>query len=519
MLNVFGVVLLLLFRHLPAQAELPDEAKQFLEQLPEKKITLPFVIQAAIEKADAVQILGYDYATAELEEMRELDPLTDTYFKAGADYIDDNRVQPNPFAPLRTQRLEWNLGFQKDWSTGTSTSVMWFHDVNALEFELPPGLSGDFLTDYKQSMAVVQLEQSLLKDSFGAAFRDRLSAARKRAQAIKWKAREGLEEVTLKFISEFYGSWLMQQQVASLQAQVRRQERLVRILTERNKKGAVETPELMQFRALLASTKSRFSQAQAALINQWQKLVISLKLPEELAQVDPMDVPTAIDDPLEESLKACERSEPNKTAGVHYLEKNLEALDSDYQAAKDQSLPDLKLVAGYRGNSIDSSAGTTVRNVLRGHQPDGFGRGPAWNVGMQLIWPLDNSAARAQQTQKAIQREQTAARLRLAVDDLKTNWKDLCRRLEAESENARRYRQVVSEQVKRVKAESRRFELGRSRVDQLVSSEDDLGSWEYNSQQKAVEVRQLAWQVQRFSGELYKRLTPYVEALFAGELK
>ncbi len=513
----FYLLLLLVFFHLPLSAALTPQARSYLEKLPEKKITLPVVIKLALENADAYRIYGFDYATADLEELGQVSPLTDTYFTAGGQYIDDNSVKPNPFQPLRTKRWEWNTSLQKNWGTGTTTSLGWIHDTNALEFELPPGLAGDFLTDYKQSIASVQLEQSLLKDSFGSTYRDKLQAARKRSQAIKWKAREDIEGVTLQFVSEYYNSWLLQEQVKSLQEQVQRQERLVKILSQRNKKGVVETPELMQFKALLASTKSRYSQAQSMLANQWQKLVTSLKLPSELAYVDPIEIPTSIDDPGFTSLKACAQKAPTKTAGIHSIEKNLEALDSDYQAAQGDSLPDLKFVAGYRGNSIDASASETVRNVFRGNQENSFGRGPAWNAGLQLIWPLSNSASQAQRAQKYIQREQTSARLRLAVDDLQTTWKDVCRRLKVELENERRYRQVVSEQKNRVRAEERRFRLGRSRVDQLVTAEDDLGSWEYNSQQKAIEVRQLAWQVQKMSGQLYETLSPYIDNLL-GEM-
>jgi outer membrane protein TolC len=502
-----------------ALGKLPPQAKAYLDQVPGQKLSLDFVVQTALMNAEAFQILGYDYATAELEELGQVSPITDTYFTAGGEYVDDNSVKPNPFQPLRNRRWEWNMGLQKNWGTGTNTSVGWAYDTNNLEFELPPGLAGDFLTDYKQSMAVVQLEQSLLKDSFGQGFRERLKAARQRAQSIKWKAREDLESLTLQFINEFYSSWLMQQQVASLRAQVERQQRLVKVLSQRNKKGAVEAPELIQYQALLASTQTRAQQAKTALANQWEKLVVSLKLPSEFLQIDPMDVPTTIDDPLAQSFRLCMNKEPKKTPAIYALEKNLEALDSDFRAAQDDSLPDLKLVAGYRGNSIDTSAARTVSNVLQGEQADGFGRGPAWNVGLQLVWPLSNSAAQAQRVQKHIQKEQTAARLRIAVDELKTGWNDLCRRLKAEAENDRLYRQVVGQQKNRVEAEGRRFSLGRSRVDQLVTAEDDLNNWEYNSQQKSIEVRLLAWQVQKFSGELYQKITPYVEQLFQRDMK
>ena len=47
------------------------------------------------------------------------------------------------------------------------------------------------------------------------------------------------------------------------------------------------------------------------------------------------------------------------------------------------------------------------------------------------------------------------------------------------------YQNVVLEQKKRVKAQDRRFRLGRVSVNELVVAEDDLGSWQFQNQQKA----------------------------------
>lgn len=497
---------------LQAHAVLPPEAQTYLNQLPEKKLTLSLVVQQAIGHADSYRLVGLDYATAHIEEQATIDPQTDTYLQAGGSYADDNSAKTNPFNPLRAKRWEWNVGLSKNWSSGTSTSVGWIYDTNRLQFDNSLGaFSNSFISEYKQSTAQVQLEQKLLKDSFGYSFRKRRKATRKRAEAIQWKTRDDLESLTIEMINTYYQAWLMQEQVTSVQDQVKRQERLVRIMTDRSKKGAVEKPDLIQMQALLAASRTRLTGVHSDLSNIWEQLVVSLKLPKSFLNVDPMDVPTAIDNPVPLGLRVCGQKEPSKTAAVHALEKQLEGLNADYKAAESDLLPDLKLLAGYRGNSIDGEASTTVRNVLRGRDDVGYGRGPAWNVGVQLNWPLSNSAARAQRAQKYVEREKVSSRLQMAVDNVKTQWRDTCRRLQAEYKNEQTFEKVVIQQKSRLKAEEKRFRLGRIRVDQLVTAEDDLGQWEFQSQQKAVEVRLLAWKVQKLSGELYRSIAPQVE--------
>ncbi len=505
-------LLLIVFIPFLSNAALPKDAQNYLEQIPEKKLTLPYVVKVALLHADAYRMIGLDYISADLEELGQIDPLTDTYLTGGWSYSDDNSTKTNPFQPLRAQSTQWNLGLQKGWSTGTTTSVQWQHDINDLEFGNLGPFGNSFITDYKQSVAVLNLEQNLLKDSFGYAFRKKREAARLRGDAIEWSARDSFESTTLQFIGEFYNAWLLQQQVSSLKDQVAREKRLVRILTNRSKKGAVEAPDLIQVEALLASNQTRLSQAKTQLAQQWEQLVIGLKLPKSFLGIDPMDVPTSIDDPVSAGLRVCGKEEPTKTARIHSLEKRLESLESDYQASKNESLPDLKLVAGYRGNAIDSRAAQTVEDVFDGRDDVGFGLGPAWNVGVKLNIPLSNSAARAQRAQKYVQKEQTVVQLGLAVDELKTLWRSTCRKLEAERKNEKLYNRVVKEQKRRVQAEEKRFRLGRVGVNQLVTAEDDLGLWEFQSQQKSIEVRQLAWQVQRYSGELFKQLSPHIQS-------
>ena len=495
-------------------AKLSPEAQNYLNKIPEKKLTLDFVIGTALRNAEAFRIAGYDYATAGLEELGQLDPATDTFFQGGASYGDDNSEKTSPFQALRAKKWDWSLGFTKGWSTGTQTSVDWIYDTNNLEFPAGLGSFGNsFVTNYKQSAAQVSLSQSLLKDSFGYSFRKKRLGARSRAKAIQWKTRNDIEALTLNFILQYYQSWFMQEQVRSLQAQAKRQARLVRILKKRSLKGAVEKPDLIQIEALLAATRVRLKDAVAQLASQWEQLVFSLKLPMSFLSVDPIEIPIVIDNPLPLSLRVCGQKEPIKTANIYSLEKSLEAVSADFKAAKNDSLPDLKLTAAYRGNSIDDKASETLQNVLKGSDDNGFGRGPSWNVGLKLKWSLDNSSARAMRTQKYIEKERITSRLSLAIDDLKSQWRDSCRRLNVQWANEKVYDNVVQEQKKRVKAEERRFRLGRIRVNQLVTAEDDLGQWELQSQQKKIESRQLAWQVQQLSGELYRKISPGVESL------
>ncbi len=496
----------------PSFSALPPDAKAYLDQIPGKKLTLPFVVQTALQKAQAFKVLQYDYASAEIEGLR-VGSLTDTVLTGSATYGDDNSAKTNPFQPLRSKQSQWSLGVSKNWGTGTTTSLRWVQEENDLEFANLGAFGNAFINQYKQTVAEVGLQQSLLKNSFGYAYRRQLEAAESRANSIQWKTRTALEETTLLFVNQYYASWLLQQNVNNLRDQVARQSQLVKVLSRRARKGAVEKPDLIQIETLLATTKTTLSAIETDLAQRWDALAISLGFPETFLNVDPMDIPTTIDNPVPLALRVCGQKEPIKTAKIHSLEKALEGLDEDFKASHNLQLPELNLVAGYRGNGIDGSASQNFQSVLSGNDESGLGRGPAWNVGVQMKWALSNSEARAQMAQVYINKEKTAANLQIEIDNLKTDWRSACRQLKVEWENEKRFNEIVAQQKKRVKANDRRFRLGRIDVGSFVDSENDLGTWQFRSHQKKVEVRTLAWKVQQHSGDLYRYLSPYVQPL------
>ena len=497
-----------------AKNTISREIKSYLNKIPEKKLTVPFIVKSALEKSLSFKLLGYDYASSHLEEQERFDSITDTYFVAGTQYQDDNRVQSNPFRPQRTKNLQWSLGIEKNWETGTKTSLLWKEEDTELDFARNLGSFGrSFLRDFKQSFVTLQIEQNLLKDYFGWSFRQKRQGARYRAEALESKVRDDTENLVLVFVNNFYRAWLLQNQIKTLQNRLKRQGKMMRIMKRKRRKGAVEKSDLISLEALMASTSSRMELTKADLTQIWEGLIFNLSLPNFFFQVSAMDVPMEIDEPVSRALKACETKAPQRTAGIQALEKKLKAFESDFKASKNESLPDLKLIAGYQGNSIENNSTNNFRNILRGLDDNGFGRGPSWNLGLKLIWPLNNSGARAKRNLQHIERKKASAQLKLAKDNLKTTWKDLCRKLKTENQQLKIYRKMVKRQKNRMQIEQSRFSLGKIGVNQWVVAEDDLDQWEFNKDQKSIEIRQLAWQVQKNSGDLYKQLSPLISAL------
>ena len=253
----------------------------------------------------------------------------------------------------------------------------------------------------------MQIQQNLLKDAFGYAYRKRLDAARKGGDALRWKTRGEIEDQTLKFIDIFYQAWLNQQQVFSLRAEVSRRKNLVKAMRRKFRKGVIGRPELIQIQAVLAQSETNLSRARNVLRFQWESLVKNLKLPSDFMNINPIEIPTVIDNPLPRGVRVCAQAEPQTTADIQALENENQSLASELNALSSDTWPDLKLVAGYSGNGINGSGQATVDQVFGARPPAGLsGLGPAWNVGLKLNWPLDNSINRAERVRSGSQKNE-----------------------------------------------------------------------------------------------------------------
>ena len=484
---------------------MPPFAQDYLKKIPGKKLSLEYVVGTALENAEVYKDIAYDYEKANLTSMA-VEAMEDWAVVGEANYNDDNTVKTSPFQPLRAKSWDWTLGFSKNFASGTLVKAGWTHTFTDLEYgPAVLGFGGGFLTRFKQTLVSVNIEQSLLKDFFGYSYRKKRKAARLQGEAVRSGVRFQVENTTLNFMKLFYEAWLKQQRVFSVQKQLKRRERLLKVTQRKKERGVIEKPEYLQVQALVASTRSDLEVARAELRTQWESLVINLKLPIEFLTVDPIDIPTTLDNPMPNGNRACKGKRPEVTAEIVSLEKKMEALQSELDGVKNEALPDLKLVAGYQGNAIEQPTSPELNRQIFD------GDGPAWSVGVKLAWPLDNSKNRADRRGKWLDHAKAKAQLRISKDKLKTDWAELCRSLRVERANEKTFNKVVQQQSQRVRAENKRFSLGRVTVDQLVQAEDDLGNWEFRSQQQAISTRTVAWRVQALSGALYSQIRNQVE--------
>lgn len=471
----------------------PDEAQDYLQQLPNKKLTLEYVVARALSDADVFQLHKADYLKGEALYMNSVSA-EDFKLRGSYLYIDNQNKPPIPqFMATSTKGWEAKLGFDQYLATGTNLSVEAYHSPKKLGFQSIPGFQ------YIESKVSVGLNQSLLGDFFGSSYRALKRAADYNRSAAELAALAKIENSMMDTIKIFYQAWLKQQNLLNLRESLKRRQRLNSIFQSQSKRGIVETSDALQVEGLALNNEADVATNKQDLQSQWEQLVIQLKMPRSFLQVPAEEIPIILDAPEASSLEACKLLtfsdvEKNSTQ-IRQAEKAVEAAQNKYDGLKEKLMPDVRLQANYVANGIDQQSSATWKDV-------GQLNNPALTAGVTVAFPLQNRQQRAQVLSAKIELEQARTNKSILMNAMEVDWHLLCNNLKQKIGNRDRYQKIATTNKKRVSLDNRRFELGRIKAFQWVQTEDDESLSTLRFQQAEIEVRTLSWEVQRQTGRL-----------------
>jgi outer membrane protein TolC len=481
-----------------AAGSLPPSARALLETLPGRTVSLPFVLEKAIESSDSFRALRAEWVSTEAPFL-ESQAMTDTALEAGVQR-EWNRNQPtSPFGSTRSDTLGVSVGLTKAFATGTRGSLVLTEGF----FEGSFGAFGTFQSQSGQLRLDVM--QNLWSDAFGRGTRKAQWAGEQQrlgAQA-EWVARA--EEWMIGLVRLFDQAELMQARVRAARAAVERRERVREITRLKERRGTAEAPDRIQVQGALTAGRSELAEARQGLETLWRQLVLSLKLPAEFLRVDPTEVPLTTDDAEERASKLCgsefEQSTPRE--GATAREESLTALKEAAKASLEQVSeglrPQLQLRGAVASNGVVFGS---AREFSQRWTDIAALRNPAWTVGLQLQVPLEKSAQRAQALRAFSLSEALEARAALASSERQVSWLNACSELARWRRTAREFSETHEQQLERVSAEETRFLQGRVPAFSLLQAGDEAQQFELGARQARMQAHGAAWEVLRLSGSV-----------------
>lgn len=468
-----------------------DSLEEILSQLPNRELSLDFILIAAMNYADSFQAIKTGLARKKIPERNARAPL-DPRLRVSGGYLYDETERSNSFEPQSIKAGRGVVGLDVPLSTGTYLSLEVEQSKNRVA--LPSSV-----IRYWETKGALGIRQSLLKDSFGWATRNAIEASRHQATAIESESLVSAEEFLLSIIDQFHQAWLSQRRLTTSEENLARRKKLLQGVRARLSRGAASEADFLQAESALLNAEVQLDQARLDLAEIWRSLILVLKLDQRFLEVDPLKIPLPLEDSFSEAEKLCKTlsveeiyKRDAKVLRAEGLRKSAEALRA---AARNRFLPQLDVVGKMGVGNNDGSFGTPIGDSLMGENPE-------WSVGVEFSIPLAHRRERADLLEAEIQSRQAVSFFETAKTESVVRWRDACDQVSVDATRVKALEEIVKKQKRREVLENNRFQVGSVGVFAVVQAGDDLAGVEASWREAQVRLRREAWTIARMSGGL-----------------
>jgi outer membrane protein len=333
----------------------------------------------------------------------------------------------------------------------------------------------------------VAFSQPLLRDRSIDAARHQYIVAERGKERSELRFRESVAQ-TVAAVKLAY--WTLKASVAHVTVQQRSldlAEDLVRQNRARVEVGQVPPLDLVQAEAEVAQRREALIRADTAAKDAEDRLRGLIMAPGDSAfwqvRLDPVDHPAGGASP------DVERALASALDGRHDLaraRRDLADAETDVTLAANQTLPDVRLEASYRGGG---AGGTQLLRsgpfpgVISGRLQTGFADTlgqlftndfSTWSVGLTLSYPLGDSYEKANRARAEIERRQAEHRIASLERQIVEGLRQAARQVESTSERMEAARAGESLAGQRLDVERKRFDAGLSTTFLVTQAQRDL---------------------------------------------
>jgi outer membrane protein TolC len=251
--------------------------------------------------------------------------------------------------------------------------------------------------------------------------------------------------------------------------------------------GTLAPLDIVQAEAEAANRRQALATAEATLqtaeLALKRYIVSGTEDPLWRQELQPIDLPSL--EPAPTDIEGAVRRALERRTDLVNTRKNLQASDISLRFFRNQTLPDLDLVASYGGQGIGGTSiqraglGGSIINTIPGGYSDAlrllFNRDyPSWNVQFNVSYNIFGSAADAQFARARVQKSQAQARLRALELQVATEVTNAALNVQS---NLKRVEAAVAARElaeKRLEAEQSKFEVGMTTNFFVVQAQRDL---------------------------------------------
>ncbi|MGZ3690827.1 MAG: TolC family protein [Pseudobdellovibrio sp.] len=349
------------------------------------------------------------------------------------------------------------VGLNKKFSTGTFLGIEADTYKNDFDKPVTPGLD-----TYSTGRLGLSLQQSLWKDSFGAATRLRHTREMTTNKIEKLSFELQKRAALLQAESDYWDYLVAQEDVKLKQSNLDRAKKLETWTKNRVYNGISDQADLLQIQALVGTRELQL----ATSLDDSSTSAMNIR--EDLDLKDGEAIPEFTSS-LVENRPYVEQN--MKNTNMIKIEDYLTFLDAELKKAvadevTDSLRPDLSLIGKYSTSSYDLDYQTMQNNITKTDRPVTF-------VGVSFSWMFGSDAVSAQSSsakKDALASQYRAEQAKITGENA---WQDYLRKYQLNKQNVITLEKVAKLQSDRSKEQQIKFSKGRTITSDVVNAETD----------------------------------------------
>lgn len=452
-------------------------------------LTLDEASRVAFENSFDIQLLKYDVWLARARKGLSVS-MYDTIFNGEVKYRDDQSLKTSTLSGTKTVDNDYNAGLTKKLPTGTTVGVDLANNRNAS--------NSSFVTQSvsHDSSLGVSLTQSLGKNLFGLQDRGEVKITLNEIDQSEYTSLDRMEDF-LASVQKTYWELALLSEKKNIQEQMVEQARKLWD-SQRNKfkDGLIEKAEMIASEANYQLRVNELKILDNQARTQANILRLMLNVEDENLSIAAADALAFADvlSAMPETLKAALENRWD----LKSLKSAAEARKVRVSVEKSGLWPQIDLKASFRRNGLGDHFNKSVGNIADEDNPD-------LAASLLVSFPLENTKAGAQFKQAKLDKARVLVELkrleRKIVLDVTDQWRN-CRML---LEVAQSQEAVAGLQTLKFEEESRRFQYGRSSIDQLIRFEEDVLTARHRAAEAKKDLLVAAVDLERKKGLLLRK--------------
>ncbi|UCC95243.1 MAG: TolC family protein [Candidatus Omnitrophota bacterium] len=438
------------------------QEKDVVSQSPSQEsfleLSLQEVSQLALKNSLDIQIVKFD-AYIKRYDLDKAQSIFDTFLNLEANYTDDQKKPASIILGTKTLQNKYKVSLEKKLPTGT---LLKLEGSQERDWSNSAFVSVNPATDAK---ATISLSQSIGKNFFGLADRLGIKITKLDIENSDWTSLDDISEALAAAQRAYWNLALKEEELKIKRALLGEARALHDIFKEKFDVGLAEEPDVFASAANLKLRENEVLVAELERNTAKNDLLFLLNENNTDIQIksrDTLDVsPSRIS--LGSALtEAIDNRRDYKRAKNYVLANKLDII-----LKKNSLWPEIDLEASFARNGLSTKYKKSWDGVFSEDNPELF-------LGIRVRIPFENRNAKADYNKAKLEKEKYFFNLKKTERLILRQLNNQVASVNTLAEEIKAYSEIVMLQEKKLEAEKKKLQYGRSSSDIVIRYEDDL---------------------------------------------